>query len=50
MIKNGWYYCDKCGKKAFPVKPTTEIRELPFKCKNQRCPQREQIISIKSNT
>lgn len=49
MVKNGWFYCDKCGKKAFPVNRDTEAIQLPFKCKNPHCPQREQIISIKPN-
>ncbi len=46
MIKNGWYYCDFCGKKSFPVLNDTQIYKMPFQCKNHLCPQREQLITI----
>lgn len=49
MIKNGWYYCDYCGKKLFPVLTDTKVIKLPLKCKNQLCPKREQIISIEQD-
>lgn len=50
MVKHDWYYCDHCGKKAFPVRKDTEVKQLPFKCRNSHCPRREQIITIKLNT
>lgn len=50
MIKNGWFYCDFCGKKAFPVLNDTQIYKMPFQCKNHLCPQRQQLLTINQDT
>lgn len=32
-----WLYCPYCGKKQFPLLPSTQIKHLLFKCKNSKC-------------
>lgn len=34
MIVNGWVICPKCGKRLFPIKQNTVIKNLTYKCRN----------------
>ena len=36
-LQDGWLHCPYCGKKIFPVKSDTEIRNLEWVCKNKKC-------------
>lgn len=41
MIKNGWYYCQHCGRKLFPVSSRTVVRHLELQCR--RCKAKQNI-------
>lgn len=33
MIKNGWVYCPKCGKKLFPINKDAVVVNMEYRCK-----------------
>ena len=40
-----WVCCPYCGKKMFPLRKDTEIKNLVLKCKNNRC-HKKMIINV----
>lgn len=44
---SNWYRCPYCGKKLFPIREDTEIKNMPYKCKDNRC-GKEILINVKN--
>ncbi len=44
-LQDGWLHCPYCGKKIFPVRSDTEIRNLEWVCRNSKC-KREININL----
>lgn len=47
-IENGvfWACCPVCGKKALVLHPNTLCLKLPWKCKNTKCPEKDNEFEI----